>query len=368
MTKTDVAINCILDKKDTQPINIYGAGLMGRALYKCLSEAPYNKKIGSFIVESKKNNPPDIEGIPVMDILEAESRKGELLLAALHEKHMKGALEALGAAGFSQVIPVSFDGDLWTDIRGCWMREHAQENGIRLKSVGEFPKKSFSVYVVHCDADKELAEDVAERFFEIPIQVGAALSENHPYKVRDDIGDNISKRNRKYCELTALYWIWKNDRSDYAGLSHYRRRFRLSEEEIEKVILSGIDVLVTVPVINFNTVRGQYALDHDPRDWDIMLEAVESLYPEYVAAADAVQKGSYYYAYNMFIARKEVLDTYCKWLFDILDYCEERISEKDNIYQERYAGFLAERLLTIFFTHNRQYKLAIAEKHFIESM
>lgn len=69
---------------------------------------------------------------------------------------------------------------------------------------------------------------------------------------------------------------------------------------------------------------------------------------------------------GMFIAKREILNNYCKWLFDILDYCEKRILKKNDVYQERYAGFLAERLLTIYFTHNQQYKLAVAKKHFIQ--
>ncbi len=174
------------------------------------------------------------------------------------------------------------------------------------------------------------------------------------------------KKNKQYCELTALYYIWKNDRSDYVGLSHYRRRFQLSEIEVGKLVMSDIDVVVTVPIFNLNTVRGQYGLDHDICDWDIMLEGIERLYPEYSVTADKIQQGNFYYAYNMFIAKREILNNYCKWLFDILDYCEKRILKKNDVYQERYAGFLAERLLTIYFTHNQQYKLAVAKKHFIQ--
>ena len=44
---------------------------------------------------------------------------------------------------------------------------------------------------------------------EIPIQTGASLSDTVLSPVRDNIGDNISAQNRTFCELTALYWIWK---------------------------------------------------------------------------------------------------------------------------------------------------------------
>ena len=61
----------------------------------------------------------------------------------------------------------------------------------------------------------------------VPTWVGAAL---RPEGVpegweRDDHGENISAKNPHYCELTALYWAWKNLGASYLGLAHYRRHF-----------------------------------------------------------------------------------------------------------------------------------------------
>lgn len=56
----------------------------------------------------------------------------------------------------------------------------------------------------------------------LPMQVGAKGKETIGY-LRDDTGDNISEKNSMYCELTAMYWLWKNSDADYCGVVHYRR-------------------------------------------------------------------------------------------------------------------------------------------------
>lgn len=56
-----------------------------------------------------------------------------------------------------------------------------------------------------------------------PIQVGGVHIPGMENALRDDTGENISNKNRSYCELTALYWGWKNLQADYLGLVHYRR-------------------------------------------------------------------------------------------------------------------------------------------------
>ena len=69
----------------------------------------------------------------------------------------------------------------------------------------------------------------------------------------------------------------------------------------------------------------------------------------------------------MLITRKEVLNDYCAWLFPILFYCEEHCEKKHDAYQNRYIGFLAERLLSIYFIHHEDdFKIVHVRKHFIE--
>ena len=56
---------------------------------------------------------------------------------------------------------------------------------------------------------------------------------------------------------------------------------------------------------------------------------------------------------NMFIAHKSFIDAYCTWLFEILFDLYNRldISDYDN-YQRRIFGFMAERLLNVYFRHH----------------
>lgn len=54
----------------------------------------------------------------------------------------------------------------------------------------------------------------------LPIHVGAAIHPDVLTEIQqDNTGDNISELNPYYCELTALYWLWKNNDSDYKGSS-----------------------------------------------------------------------------------------------------------------------------------------------------
>lgn len=152
----------------------------------------------------------------------------------------------------------------------------------------------------------------------------------------------------------------------YKGLCHYRRHFWLSEQQRNSLVNSDIDAVLTIPVFNNPSVYDVYAEDHIEQDWIIMMDEIKKQSPEYYDAAQSVASGNWYYAYNMLIARRDVFDDYCSFLFPILFACEKRIGVKMDRYQGRYAGFLAERLMTIYFMTHKEYKIVHCRKHFME--
>lgn len=359
-------------------IVIYGARIVAREVANCLMGAPYHLTIDCFMVSDMKGNPDSIMGVKVIDIVEGQKQyQNALILVAVMEKYIDEILESLREKGFANVIPLGFESDLWSELRGNYYRELRLNQGEAYKTIeGEMGKRTkktiddtedIHVYVAKCHVDRVLEKDFSKYDWEIPIQVGAALTDRVICDVCDNQGDNISVKNREYCELTALYWIWKNDHAGFAGLCHYRRHFCLDKEILQKLLGSDIDVVLTIPILNFPNVREVYCHDHIEDDWNVMLEAIENLQPEYKKTADKLQNGVFYYGYNMFIARKEIFDAYCEWLFPILSYCEEKCGRKEDNYQNRYIGFLAERLLSIYFLHNEdKYNIVHARKEFLK--
>lgn len=170
----------------------------------------------------------------------------------------------------------------------------------------------------------------------------------------DDTGDNISEKNASYCELTGMYWLWKNCECDIIGICHYRRFFihnekLLDREYIEKTITDYPIILPKTCCIYDGTIRDAYKLAHNVRDLDICKDVIYEKYPDYIEAYDYVMNGMLFTAGNMWITRKDIYDRYCKWLFDILFEVEKRINiESYDDYQKRVMGFLSERLFRVW--------------------
>lgn len=202
----------------------------------------------------------------------------------------------------------------------------------------------------------------------LPVHVGAAGKDSIGYK-RDDEGDNISTKNPSYCELTGLYWAWKNLKCEYLGLAHYRRNFTLSnhlvflhgrtpEKRLERVLtqkqadklLDQYDVIVPKRRNYFiETLYSHYSNTHYREHLDVTRDIVIEKYPEYLPYYDKVMKSKKGYMFNMYIMKKSLSDEYCQWMFDILFELESRLGEREySQFQGRFYGRVSEIMFNVW--------------------
>lgn len=198
------------------------------------------------------------------------------------------------------------------------------------------------------------------------IQVGAEGKENFGY-LCDNTGSNISNKNKNFCELTALYWAWKNTHDSIVGLVHYRRFFyigrgtsmhTLSEEEAYKLLKSYDMIIPQETVMLRDTVKTNYEKKHYIKDLLNCREIISKKCPEYLPEFDKVLNKHSYYPFNMFICKRELFEEYMEWVFGILFELESitDISEYDE-YNKRIFGFLSERLFNVWLLHHKSLKV-----------
>lgn len=245
-----------------------------------------------------------------------------------------------------------------------------------------------------------------------PIHVGRNISSIDNRKnlsdiIGDDTGDNISYKNKNYCELTAQYWVWKNyHESEYVGFMHYRRllnfnlekhydedkwgcccdtffseyykrKYFLDDKHVREVTRSSD--IITVEPWDVNNAGSKNLYDHYEhsdkklfiKDYDNALDILRKKYPNYSDDIDIYNRGNYGYFTNIFIMKRNIYDEYCSWLFDIL-FELEKISDISNYnFQEaRIYGYISEWLFGIFITHIKRlnkYKVLELQKTIINN-
>ncbi|MBO7721274.1 MAG: DUF4422 domain-containing protein [Kiritimatiellae bacterium] len=187
----------------------------------------------------------------------------------------------------------------------------------------------------------------------LPLQVGAAGKAPIGF-ARDDDGENISGRNRNWCELTGLYWAWKNLRADAVGLVHYRRLFKgrrgaASGAEFLK-LLENHDVILPVKRRYYiETIHSHYAHAHHAEDLDATRGILAERHPGFLGSFDAVMAARSVHLFNMAVMKRSFFNAYCEWLFDVLFELERRLDiSAYSRYDARVFGFVAERLLDVW--------------------
>lgn len=198
----------------------------------------------------------------------------------------------------------------------------------------------------------------------LPIHVGAAINDIDLGFITDDTGDNISSKNPNYCELTALYWAWRNLDADYIGLCHYRRYFimnkaqdkwhRLIDRGFIEAKLEKADIILPKSRNYYiETSYSHYVHAHHAEDLDYTREIIAEKYPDYISSYDKLMNSTKGHRFNMFIMKRELFDEYMRWLFDILFELENRLDISSySANDKRVFGFVSERLLDVWIDTN----------------
>lgn len=194
-----------------------------------------------------------------------------------------------------------------------------------------------------------------------PIQVGAAGKESNGYQ-RDDEGENISELNPFFCELTAVYWAWKNlDNVAYIGFVHYRRHFSMHPhtKDIWNAVLKKKEIdddlgriKVFVPCKRrywIETLYSHYAHTHYIYQLDETRNIIGQKFPEYIESFDKIVKQRWGYMFNMMIMERKLFNSYCTWLFDILFELRKRLGEEGlTTFHSRYYGRISEIIFNVW--------------------
>lgn len=199
----------------------------------------------------------------------------------------------------------------------------------------------------------------------IPIQVGAIFTDNRFGYICDDIKDNISSKNKNYCELTALYWAWRNSSSTIKGLCHYRRYLSIKNISINKKYFLKIEEIkddlkqfdIIIPekrILKGRTCKENYLLGEGiEKDLVNLGKVIREKYPEYEEYYTKLLNGNECSYCNVMIANKDIFDSYCEWLFTLL-FELEKITDISyySSAQARVYGYLSELLLNVWINKN----------------
>lgn len=362
---------------------IFGAHSRARTLKEYLTKIYPDVNIRAFLVDNDEENPDIVDGIPVIRL----GRKGEMpgcdfgpedrvYIGTKGVAH-PAVTEHLSQVGFEDIVPVTVELDmklrneylakLFAKMGSSFEKIDSYKSGAQKDGTGTDSSRGLSLYVVSSAFDQVLQEKHELRNFEQVIQVGCSLTDKRiDGAVYDDDGDNISNRNAQFCELTALYWIWKNAADDFVGIEHYRRFFLIENDLVDVMSTNNIDVILPTPLCVMPSLGENYTLRHEPKPYKDMLDILKRRDPdEYEPALSFFSQGIYSPC-NMLIARKDVYDRLCEWMFPILFEVAEMNGAFPDRYQNRYPGFLSERLISLFFEiHRDEYKVVYADKNFL---
>lgn len=365
-----------MEYKITPQIYIFGAHSRGQTLAAYLQYLHPEIIVEAYLYDNGEPNPKKIGDVAVIPLDAQESLHTDYPVYIGTRGMYHGAIrQKLEQLGFEKIYPVTVELDL--QLRNAYLDKYFAEIGkefLKIDKLNLFLEdalstdKTVAVYVAKSILDGPLKQNYALAAYEKEIQVGAALTSQclSADILTDCLGDNISDKNKQFCELTALYWIWKHAGEDIVGLVHYRRHFILPQNWLECMLQNNVDVILPVPLYVAPNIEGNFKSRHIASDWECMMQYLQQNNFKEAQEAENFFQGNLYSPCNMFIMRRDVLNRLCEWLFPILFAVAEHGGVKEDNYQNRYPGFISERLISFFFEkHGNEYKVVYSDKNFL---
>lgn len=178
----------------------------------------------------------------------------------------------------------------------------------------------------------------------------------------DKVGINISEKNPMYCELTALYWVWKNYQNyEYVGFEHYRRLFSKSKksnipystEELYKLIQT-CDFIIPHKERHFLKYKYFYAWNFgfNLDFYNSLKKTISESNNVYLNDYEKLMNSHVGNLKNMFICSKDNFNKYMGYLFSILKQGENHINELKKNHRKRLIGFYSELLINPYLNYN----------------
>ena len=209
--------------------------------------------------------------------------------------------------------------------------------------------------------------------------------------LRDNQGENISKKNEYYGEYTFHYWFWKNkidqiENGTWIGFCAYRRFWSNNKKMISTPDNNNFLTNIPVEWNDYDTILGQQFFINKMKLSKLVKHGVRSLLSQPSAIFEKnrnikfhfnsfhgfgkldmainllndedredfrkfTEQNISYNMGNMFVCRsKKIVKKYYNSIFPWLKRCEKIFGFKSGSYGEtRIYGFLAERYLSYWF-------------------
>lgn len=321
---------------------IYGAQVVAYGAYIALLHLT-GKSPKCFVVGYLEGNPMEIDHIPVR--LLCDIPKNIFFVVGVTELVQKTVLPYLKEQGYHHIFALtqSKEHKLMAAYYSC---------------IGKFPVVTednlfftldYKMFEVRNHRDYPLLYPPKLFPYEEPIQAGAALSEKRIAKLLDYTGENISVKNKQYCEMTAVYWIWKNTKYDWKGIEHYRRHLLVKPEMLQE----EIDAILPLPYLCYPNTVSQFRRFVSEDVLQGLLKALKDLHPDQYKEYYEILYGKYQYTYNLVCAKEKVFHEYCQWFFEITEYMETMADEILELKNTRAFSYVAEVLTNIYFMSNQ---------------